>query len=551
MKKLPISIGILSWKDTDNLNTLLQNYKARGLFEITDDIHVLLADGTEDDINVVKKYPELRYTVTPNLGIGGGISRLCQDTVYEYFMFLENDWFIYPENNIYEDVARSKQLLEEGFVKVDFRSIKKPGWANLVGTSPRIMQESGEPKEYWDEIAFMFLHWLGDSPSKKYPGIIYEGEDYVYGSTRHFPWGNNPFIIHKSLIMNKFDDFNQRLSPEWSIQNWFKDQEFRIARLKDGPFYHYDTKRYNPLLRKLQKTATGIQAGFSYMVEDRGFMLKGALYTNEVYKLDRLGDMYFVGGRNVAPIRTKNRSHVYMLNTTHDHVIDLKILVYQDEFDKDLVVKPKEGGEYNLGPIKNLIVSEFELSKPQRDVIIVDDFYLHPYHVREYALRQDYAESNYHKGRRSLKKYYPPYIKEQFEKILGKRITKWNEHGYNGVFQYCTAEDKLVYHVDSQTYAAVLFLTPDAPPESGTAFYQCKDTGRYSYTNEEHGSPEYNRTFKNGYYDKTGLVEIDRVGNKFNRLVIFNAQQIHAATEYFGNNVSNSRLFQIFFFDAE
>lgn len=551
MNKLPISIGILSWRDTDNLNTLLQNYKTQGLFDITDDIHVLLADGTQDDINVVEKYPELRYTVTPNLGIGGGISKLCKDTRYDYFMFLENDWFIHPENNIYRDVKRAKELLGEGFIKVDFRSIKKPGWANLVGTSQRIMRESSKPKSDWDAIAFMFLHWLSDTPSKDYPGIIHEGEDYVYGTTAHFPWGNNPFIIHKSLIMDRFSDFNQKLSPEWSIQSWFKSQKFQIARLKDGPFYHYDTKRYSPSLKDLVKTPTGLQAKFSYMVDDQGFMLKGALFTDDVYKIDRLGDRYFVGGRNVAPIRTTNRSHVYILDTTHDYVIDLKIRVYQDEFDKDLVIKPAVGGEYNLGPIKQLIADEFELSTPQKEVTVVDNFYLHPYHVRDYALKQSFVESRYHKGRRTEKKYHPPYLKEQFEKILGKKITKWDEHGYNGVFQYCTAEDKLVYHVDTQTYAAVLFLTPDAPPETGTAFYQCRETGRYSYNNKEHGSSEYNRTFKNGYYDKTGLVEVDRVGNKFNRLVIFNAQQIHAATEYFGSKPENSRLFQIFFFDAE
>ena len=123
MTKLPISIGIMSWRDTDSLSKLLVNFKKQGLFKLSDDIHVLLQDGTQEDIDVVKKYPELRYTVVENLGNGGGISYLCKHTKYDYFFFLENDWFIHEENNIYKDVERSLDLLKRGFTKVDLRSI--------------------------------------------------------------------------------------------------------------------------------------------------------------------------------------------------------------------------------------------------------------------------------------------------------------------------------------------------------------------------------------------------------------------------------------------
>lgn len=551
MKKLPISIGILTWKDTDNLSRLLANYKEVGLLDISDDIHVLLADGIQEDIDVVKKYPQLRYSVVENRGIGGGSATLCKEARYDHFMFLENDWFFYEENSPYEDIKRALELIEEGYTKVDLRSVKKPGFANLVGTSPREMEESGQSKEYWDVIAFMFLHWLGDNPSEKYPGIIHEGEDYVWGDSLHFPWGNNPYIIHRSLIMDQFEGFNQKTSPEEAMQGWWRSQHFKVARLKDGPFYHNDVKRYNPLLENLFDTAIDkVQAAFSYSPHEDGFDLRGVVYTGEVFELTSVQDHYIVGERNTWPTNFGNKSHIYPLNTLHKYIKTLQLTISQEEIEKDFIIRPVTGGEYNLGKLKNLLIDEFDLSKPKADVVVADNFYLNPYQVREYALSKTFEESRWHKGRRTHFKYLVPFIKEKIEKLLDRKITGWDEYGWNGVFQYCTAEDKLVYHVDSQKFAAVVFLTPDAPPGTGTTFFRCKETGNYAYDDLKN-DPDYNITFKNGYYDKTGFEEIDRVGNKFNRIVIFNAQQIHAATEYFGNSPRNSRLFQIFFFDAE
>ena len=57
--------------------------------------------------------------------------------------------------------------------------------------------------------------------------------------------------------------------------------------------------------------------------------------------------------------------------------------------------------------------------------------------------------------------------------------------------------------------------------------------------------------FKNNFYDKTDLEVVDVVGNVYNRLVIWDAKLIHAASEYFGDQKENSRLFHMFFFDAK
>lgn len=191
-------------------------------------------------------------------------------------------------------------------------------------------------------------------------------------------------------------------------------------------------------------------------------------------------------------------------------------------------------------------------------VIVVDNYYSNPEQVREYAMSLEFnPNSKYHKGSRTETKTIFEGTKQSFEKLLGKKITVWDEHVYNGVFQYCTAQEALVYHTDNQSYAAVVFLTPDAPPECGTSFYKSKINGLMAYPTaadcKKHGKSEdtlFDEMFAGNFYDKTRWDLVDTVGNVYNRLVIFDAKRVHAASAYFGDKMENSRLFHMFFFDA-
>jgi tetratricopeptide (TPR) repeat protein len=177
---------------------------------------------------------------------------------------------------------------------------------------------------------------------------------------------------------------------------------------------------------------------------------------------------------------------------------------------------------------------------------IVDDFYADPHAVREFALQQEFDPNlDYYKGSRTKDQYIVPGTKEAFEKIIGKKITNWTEtHGMCGRFQYCTAEDALVYHCDGQTLAGMIYLTPDAPFSCGTSLYAHKDTK----LRNENDFEDIN-VFEGGYYDKSKFELVDTAGNVFNRLILFDAKCIHSANEYFGTDITNSRLFHLFFFD--
>ena len=182
----------------------------------------------------------------------------------------------------------------------------------------------------------------------------------------------------------------------------------------------------------------------------------------------------------------------------------------------------------------------------RKSLIVVDNFYDNPDEVREFALSCEYAENlNYYKGYRSTKNYQFDNIKTVFESLIGEPIVSFpNEHSFNGCFQITTAEHPQVYHCDTQKWAGIIYLTPEAPLCSGTRTYKSKITG---CTNGE--DPNIENSFVGGYYDSTKFNLIDNIGNLYNRLIIMDARNIHSAGTYFGNSKETGRLIQLFFFD--
>jgi hypothetical protein len=215
------------------------------------------------------------------------------------------------------------------------------------------------------------------------------------------------------------------------------------------------------------------------------------------------------------------------------------------------------GNSYEIESFAKWVAYYSGFANEDKGVIVVDNFYKDPDFIREWAINEiQFSPSNYHKGERAINRFSIIGMKEKLEKIIGKPIYNWNYDAYaNGIFQFCTADQPIVYHVDNQTYAGIVFLTPDAPPQTGTAFYRSKVTGDYHFDAEKRKTLNYVRAFKGkneemNFYDGTHFEKIDEVGNVYNRLVLFDAKNIHAATQYFGDAIDNARFFHMFFFDV-
>lgn len=180
-------------------------------------------------------------------------------------------------------------------------------------------------------------------------------------------------------------------------------------------------------------------------------------------------------------------------------------------------------------------------------LVVIDDFYTDPTAVREFALRQKFGEA-----------FLFPGLKERFEAALGVSIAEadWTNRGSNGCFRMCTAEDPLRVHVSASAgpgrgWVGVLFLTPDAPPACGLTTFCApanRDKTQGRMTMDVGDTPRYERAFAGGVNDTTRFEQIDRVGNMFNRLVLFDARTIHSASQYFGHDAETGRLIQTFDF---
>ena len=181
---------------------------------------------------------------------------------------------------------------------------------------------------------------------------------------------------------------------------------------------------------------------------------------------------------------------------------------------------------------------------------IIDNFYADPDSVRGYALSQEFNVSGNYPGLRTSPCTndggYIDSIKLSLEKIIGKTITNFPLDNYNTSFQYTTEDSKTWIHHDAMSYAAVLYLTPNAPLDSGTAIYKHRHTGIM-----KHG-PECPVDFNEFQLVEDDWDIVGEAKNIYNRLVIYDSMYYHrSVVPGFGKDKHDGRLFQTFFFEAE
>ena len=170
--------------------------------------------------------------------------------------------------------------------------------------------------------------------------------------------------------------------------------------------------------------------------------------------------------------------------------------------------------------------------------------------IRNFALNQNFNITGNYPGHRT-----ESLINEEAEEKLSS-IVKGNwgddvdfprhEGSYQGCYQHAVAWEKSWIHYDHwNEYACVIYLTPEAPLHTGTALFRHKATG---ITEKPDNEALCERLLSDGR-DYTKWDITDRVGNVFNRAIVYPGNKFHSSLEYFGFDKYTGRLFQTFFFN--
>ena len=379
-------------------------------------------------------------------------------------------------------------------------------------------------------------------------------------------WSNPTKFISDALILEEKMIKNGTLPNDWyhfwyigkSYFDAYQGHQFPLGESQRKEFAHRCIYYYNEYVKLKVEWA---KANKNYNEDEMCYMAK--VFSAECLRF--VGDItgaiqilleadVFATGRNehlwhLSQLYNESGDYENMLKCTTYMVRPERTCAfprYQVMVDTSIYI---DGGD----KISNLHNYALEKLKPLKNYInmsmkkklfVIDDFYADPDEVRKIALAAEFRRDiRYYKGQRSS-----PYrftgIKESFESIIGEKIKVWEEHGHNGCFQIVTAEDPQVYHHDTQKWAAMIYLTPNAPVDSGTRLHRSKINGA-NHMNDSN----INEAFSGGYYDSSKFETVADAGNIYNRLVIMDAQNIHSAGNYFGQNNETGRLTHLFFFD--
>ena len=201
------------------------------------------------------------------------------------------------------------------------------------------------------------------------------------------------------------------------------------------------------------------------------------------------------------------------------------------------------------------------------DYMIVSNFLDNPDKVRQSLIDQDlqFNVEGYFPGKRSCipNEEYMKMIDEKLEKVLPFKF-KHNMNTSSYSFQLCLEGQESWIHKDQSDWAGVLYLTPNAPMDSGTVIYSEKpnnnlrksterdkgeemmESGTYVYQSPDESEIE---PHLEGMEQEHDLISV--VGNVYNTLLLIRGNAIPHKSNLagFGDCLENGRLTQVFFFD--
>ena len=203
-------------------------------------------------------------------------------------------------------------------------------------------------------------------------------------------------------------------------------------------------------------------------------------------------------------------------------------------------------------------------------VMIIDNFLPTPTIVKHWATSQEYYNCIQYTEMYKIHTDWPGRrtdnvldLDYDYANIIFNEIALLTNHHYGiknisikSYFQLTTKNDgdSWVHQDNNTAVAGILYLNPNPPANSGTTLYHCNDVAKWeSYMSTGEGYNELkkiNRLENKNLYEEL-FTPIDNIGNVFNRLVLYPGTAYHKSNDYFGNDINDGRLTQVFFISNE
>ncbi|MEJ2064499.1 MAG: hypothetical protein P8X74_14690 [Reinekea sp.] len=245
--KLPITIGILSWKSKQSISNTLNSYSKNRLFDIVSESIIFLQEASNEDIEAVNNYSLKTITTKNNIGIGKAFLELASVAQHPYIILLEHDW------ELVENAESTKRHLQEAINLIEEHNVdcirlrhrKKFGFPHYS-----VIRYRGKELDFfdpWIKLTHPHLldsvHWT-KNPSELWPDKINRLEDFFVCSSRYGNWTNNPCIFKKNFYSEVVRDFaGEGIELEEKISYWWARQNFKVAQGR-GLFRHRDIDKY-------------------------------------------------------------------------------------------------------------------------------------------------------------------------------------------------------------------------------------------------------------------------------------------------------------------
>ena len=197
-------------------------------------------------------------------------------------------------------------------------------------------------------------------------------------------------------------------------------------------------------------------------------------------------------------------------------------------------------------------------------VIIVDDFYAKPEAVRARALKARYADitPTDYPGYGSKLTIKSASLQDRFSELVGSRLNIDSARFTWGGFRFITEDSgkRAKVHADQAVdWAGMVYLTPDAPMSSGTAFFRHKETGFEAPPTDRQAralgfsdASEFDdKVIRCDKADMSKWERVAHIGPVYNRLILFRGGEFyHAPIGGCGTTPETARLTHIFFFNV-